>query len=97
MFLYNWHPFQILVHPWEQKKKGHKERGWASRGVGGGTQPPFCFQPKERRSADTAEFQQESLVTLDSIFVEDFRHCFQKWEQRWDCCMQSQGKCFEGG
>jgi hypothetical protein len=38
----------------------------------------------------------ESLVALDSISFEDFRQCFQHWERRWDCCIQSQGEYFEG-
>jgi len=31
---------------------------------------------KLRRFADVAKVQQESLAAHDSIFVEDFRHCF---------------------
>jgi len=46
--------------------------------------------------ADVAEVQREWLVALDSISVENCRHCFQQWEQCWDCCIQSQGEYFGG-
>jgi hypothetical protein len=45
MFPYKWHPFQILIHPWEQKKK--VARAEVRQVEGDGTQPPFCFYPKE--------------------------------------------------
>jgi len=41
-------------------------------------------------------FSEKSLVALDSISIEDFWHCFQQWEQHWDCCILSQGEYFEG-
>jgi len=50
---------------------------------------------KGRHFAD-AEVQQESLAALGSIYVEDFRLCFQQREQHWDHCIQSQGEYFEG-
>jgi hypothetical protein len=51
---------------------------------------------KWRRCANVAEIQQESPVALESISVEEFRQCFQQWERRRDCCIQSQGQYFEG-
>jgi len=51
---------------------------------------------KGKHFADIAEVRRESLASLDSISVEDFRQRFQHWEQCWDCCIQSQGECFEG-
>jgi len=36
------------------------------------------------------------VAALDNTSVEDFRQCFQHWERRWDCCIQSQGEYFEG-
>jgi hypothetical protein len=36
------------------------------------------------------------LAALDSISVEDFRHCFQHRERCWDFCIQPQGEYFEG-
>ena len=38
----------------------------------------------------------ESLATLDSISVEDFRQSFQHWKRCWDWCIQSQGEYFKG-
>jgi hypothetical protein len=29
-------------------------------------------------------------MALDSIYFEDFIHCFQQWEWRWDRCIQLQ-------
>ena len=48
-----------------------------------------------RHFADVAKVQQESLAALASIFVEDFRQCFQQWEWRWDCFVL--WEYFEGG
>jgi hypothetical protein len=30
------------------------------------------------------------------LTVEDFNECFQKWQKRWDHCIQAQGDNFEG-
>jgi len=54
-----------------------------------GSHPPLCFEPKGSHFADIAEVRQELLAALDSISIEDFRHCFQQWERRWDRCIQS--------
>jgi hypothetical protein len=43
---------------------------------------------KQRHFADV---EQELLAALDSISVEDFRHCFQQWEWRCNCGIQSWG------
>jgi len=51
---------------------------------------------KWRRFANGAEIQRESLEALDSISVEDFRQCFQKWEHCRDRRIQSQWQYFEG-
>jgi len=51
---------------------------------------------KGRHFTDVAEAQRKVLPALNSISIEDFRQFFQQCEQRWDCCIQSQGKYFEG-
>jgi len=51
---------------------------------------------KERRFADIAEVQWESLVAFDNFSIEDFKQCFQQWEQRWDHCIQSEGSTSMG-
>jgi hypothetical protein len=43
---------------------------------------------RERHFADVEEVQKESLMAHDSISVEDFRQCFQQWQQHRDCCIQ---------
>jgi len=57
------------------------------------------FKARFEREAfdDVAGVQGELLATLDSIWVEDFRQCFQQREQPWDCCIQSEWEHFEGG
>jgi hypothetical protein len=84
------HPFQILIHPW-----GGVARSEIGRG-GGGTQPPFCFWPKEKSFADVTKVQRESLAALDSFAVEDFGQCFQQWDWRWNHCIRTQEQYFEG-
>jgi len=54
------------------------------------------FLAKREDFAGIAEVQPESLVAPDRISVEDFRQCFQQWEQSWDHCIQSQAEYFEG-
>jgi hypothetical protein len=58
--------------------------------------PRMKKELKGRRFADVAEVQRESLLACDSIPTEDFRKCFQQWEQRCNRCIQSQGEYFEG-
>jgi hypothetical protein len=71
----------------KQRSQGLRSGGW--RRLGHNHHVVFS---QKRRFADAAEFQWESLAALNSIFVEEFRQCFYQWEQRWDCCMQSQGE-----
>jgi len=33
---------------------------------------------------------------LNNISSEDFLHCYEEWQQRWNRCVQSQGAYFEG-
>ena len=42
------------------------------------------------------EIQAESQQVLNSLKPADFNECFQKWQNRWDCCIQAQGGYFEG-
>jgi len=34
---------------------------------------------------------------LNNISSEDFQHCYEEWQQRWNRCIRSQGAYFEGG
>jgi len=51
---------------------------------------------RRKHFANAEEVQKESLVARDSISVEDFRHRFQQWEWRRDCCIQLYVEYFEG-
>jgi len=41
------------------------------------------------------EIQVESQQVLNTLMPADFK-CFQKWQNRWDRCVQAQGDYFEG-
>jgi hypothetical protein len=51
---------------------------------------------KGRRSVSTEEIQAESLQVLNTLTPAGFTECFQKWQNRWDRCIQAQGDYFEG-
>jgi len=40
--------------------------------------------------------QATATRALNNIPSEDFLHCYEEWQQRWNCCMRSQGANFEG-
>ena len=48
-----------------------------------------CFVPIE-------EIQAESQQVLNMLTPADFSEFFQKWQNRWDRCIQAQGDYFEG-
>jgi len=51
---------------------------------------------KRQRFASTEEIQAKSQQVLNTLTLADFSECFQKWQNRWDCCIQAQGNYFEG-
>jgi len=51
---------------------------------------------KGRRFASTEEVQAQSQQILNTLTPADFYECFQKWQNRWDHCIQAQGEYFEG-
>jgi len=51
---------------------------------------------KGRRFASIEEIQAESQQILNALKQADFSECFQKWQNRWDRCIQAQGDYFEG-
>jgi hypothetical protein len=83
-------PFQILLCPWEQKKV--QEVGWVSRGVG---HNHFVFSQKGGVLLMLQRFNENRWQPLTAFLLKIFRHCFQQWEWRWDCCIQSQVEYFE--
>ena len=42
------------------------------------------------------DIQAESQQVLSTLTPADFNECFQKRQNRWNCCMQAQGDYFEG-
>ena len=42
------------------------------------------------------EIQAELQQVLNMLMPADFNECFQKWQNRWDRCIQAQGDYFEG-
>ena len=44
----------------------------------------------------TVENVQTAARALNNISTEDFLHCYEEWQQRWNRCIRSQGAYFEG-
>jgi len=42
------------------------------------------------------EIQAKSQQELNMLMLADFNECYQKWQNRWDRCIQAQGDYFEG-
>jgi len=40
--------------------------------------------------------QAAAMRALNNISSEDFLHCYEEWQQRWNRCIQSQGAYFDG-
>jgi hypothetical protein len=40
--------------------------------------------------------QAKSQQVLNTLTPADFNDCFQKWQNRWNRCIQAQGDYFEG-
>ena len=47
------------------------------------------YQTKDKIKENTAR-------QLMAIPKKDFANCFEKWKERWDKCVRSQGEYFEG-
>jgi hypothetical protein len=58
--------------------------------------PKIKLQLKGRRFLSIEEIQAESQQVLNTLRPEDFNECSQKWQNRWDRCIQAQGYYFEG-
>jgi len=54
------------------------------------------LQLKGRCFVSNEEIQAESQQALNTLTPADFNECFQKWQNRWDHCMQAQSDYFEG-
>ncbi|KAL4119443.1 hypothetical protein QTP88_012252 [Uroleucon formosanum] len=61
----------------------------------------FLFQKikmalKGKRFQDVDEIKQNVTEQLREVSKNDFHRCFQKWQERWRTCMDSEGAYFEG-
>jgi hypothetical protein len=52
---------------------------------------------KGRRFDTGEEIQAETQMALNTLTKKDFQDAFQKWQERLDRCVCSQGDYFEGG
>jgi len=59
--------------------------------------PKMTLQSKRRHFLPIEEIQAESQQVLNTLTRADFSDCFQKWQNRWDRCIQAQGDYFEIG
>jgi len=58
--------------------------------------PEMKLRLKGRRFISIEEIQAESQQVLNTLTPEDFNECFQKWQNRWDRCIQAQGDYLKG-
>ena len=58
--------------------------------------PKMKLRLKGRCFVSIEEIQAESQQVLNTLTLADFNECFQKWQNRWDRCIQAQGDYFEG-
>jgi len=58
--------------------------------------PKMKLRLKERGFASIEEVQAESQQILNTLMPADLSECFQKWQNRWDRCIQAQGHYFNG-
>jgi len=57
--------------------------------------PKMKLWLKGRHFIAFEEIQAESQQVLITLMSVQFNQCFQKWQNRWDRCIQSQGDHFE--
>jgi len=58
--------------------------------------PKMKLRLKGRRFVSIEEIQAESQQAQNTLTSADFSECFQKWQNRWDGCIQAQDDYFEG-
>ncbi|PNF28850.1 hypothetical protein B7P43_G04434 [Cryptotermes secundus] len=51
---------------------------------------------KGKRFRDVDEVKENALKALNSIQPQEFQHCFEQWQKRWDKCINAHGQYFEG-
>ncbi|CAI6344606.1 unnamed protein product [Macrosiphum euphorbiae] len=58
--------------------------------------PKIKTDLKGQRFDDIETIKKNAVDQLKQLKVEDFQHCFKKWQERWDKCITSGGEYFEG-
>jgi hypothetical protein len=58
--------------------------------------PKFKTHLKGHHFETTENVQTAATRVLNNISSEDFLHCYEEWQQRWNRCIRSQGAYFEG-
>ncbi|KAE9541769.1 hypothetical protein AGLY_003760 [Aphis glycines] len=58
--------------------------------------PKIKMALKSKRFQDVDEIKQNATEQLRRVSKNDFHRCFQKWQERWRTCMDSEGAYFEG-
>jgi hypothetical protein len=53
----------------------------------------FCW---DAMSCTANEIKENATRQLMAIPKKEFSDCFEKWKERWDKCVRSQGEYFEG-
>lgn len=51
---------------------------------------------KGKRFQDVNEIKQNATEQLRGVSKNDSQRCFQKWQERWKTCIDSEGVYFEG-
>jgi len=58
--------------------------------------PKMKLPLKVQRFLSIEEIQGEPQQVLNTLTPADLNECFQKWQTRWDRCIQAQGDYYEG-
>ena len=58
--------------------------------------PKLKSHLKGRRFDDVEDIKANTTTELHNISLEEFGRCFDKWQQRWEKCVNSEGEYFEG-
>jgi len=58
--------------------------------------PKLKTHPKGHHFGTVENVQAAATRALNNISSEDFLHCYEEWQQRWNRCIRMQGAYFEG-
>ncbi|KAE9537933.1 hypothetical protein AGLY_005905 [Aphis glycines] len=58
--------------------------------------PKIKTDLKGQRLDDIETIKKNAVDQLKQLKIENFQHCFKKWQERWDKCITSGGDYFEG-